>query len=210
MTETSNYIHKEASKLFDKNSSSFNEKKYFSTIYEKYIPVINKINKISVSCKFSITKRKYTNGIEYFCDIKLMSNKIYMIDTYTSYTLYCLSESIKKFSPKYINDFLIKFKNLIPKLIIDKYEGKFINSEEKKSVFQDEKYFGLDIFGIEFDNYDECVVCYENTTTITSCNHHLCIDCWTKLKKNYCPICREYLNMKDEDEEDDEDDEEDD
>lgn len=57
-----------------------------------------------------------------------------------------------------MNNFLIKFKNLIPKLIIDKYERKFINSEEKKSVFQDEKYFGLDIFGIEFDNYNECVV----------------------------------------------------
>ena len=34
MTDTSNYIHKEASKLFDKNSSSFNEKEFYSIIYE--------------------------------------------------------------------------------------------------------------------------------------------------------------------------------
>lgn len=100
----------------------------------------------------------------------------------------------------------MKFKNQIPKLKLDKYEGKFIDCEKKKSVFQNEKYFGLDIFGIEYDDYDVCIVCYENTTTITSCNHHLCIDCWTKLKKNYCPVCREYLSMKDYEKYDDNDD----
>jgi hypothetical protein len=155
MTDTSNYIHKEASKLFDKNSISFNEKDFFSTRYEKYIPVINKINGIQVSCCFTISKTKNAYGIEYTCYIIIDSDKIFIGKSFSNYTLYSLSENIKKFSHKHINNFLIKFKNLIPKLKLDKYQGKFIDCEEKKSVFKDKKYFGIDIFGIEYDDYDD-------------------------------------------------------
>lgn len=200
MTDTSNYIYKEASKLFDKELKSYAEKDYFTLRYDKYILVINTINGIQVLCKFIISKIKNVNKIEYNCYIIIESEKIFIGESMNNYQLYFLSESIKKFSPKCINDFLLKFKNIIPKLVIDKYEGKLINCEEKKSVFEDEKYFGYDIFGIEFDNHSECVICYENTKTITSCNHNLCIDCWNNLTTDLCPICRECLSVKNDEE----------
>ena len=39
----------------------------------------------------------------------------------------------------------------------------------------------------------ECVICYEETNEKTRCNHSLCLNCKTKLKKNECPYCREEL-----------------
>jgi len=40
----------------------------------------------------------------------------------------------------------------------------------------------------------ECVVCYENTNTRTSCNHFLCEDCVNDIfkhtQKYNCPYCR--------------------
>jgi hypothetical protein len=59
----------------------------------------------------------------------------------------------------------------------------------------------------------ECVVCYDQTNTKTSCGHNLCIPCWDKINPTrtnadydeareeefeydrMCPICRESLSM---------------
>lgn len=73
--------------------------------------------------------------------ISIESEKIFIGETFNNHNLYLLNKVIKKFSPKCINDFLHEFKNIIPKLVVDKYEGKFVNKEEKKSVFEDEKIF---------------------------------------------------------------------
>jgi len=40
----------------------------------------------------------------------------------------------------------------------------------------------------ETDKVNECVVCYENTTKKTKCNHSLCGDCYNKV--DFCPYCR--------------------
>lgn len=59
-------------------------------------------------------------------------------------------------------------------------------------------------------NLDKCCVCYEETSVLTSCNHHICIPCADKVlvsddtddeivneessedfNKRKCPICRE-------------------
>lgn len=40
------------------------------------------------------------------------------------------------------------------------------------------------------NNFDECIVCYENTNIITPCRHHLCTLCSDKLNKKICPYCR--------------------
>jgi hypothetical protein len=41
---------------------------------------------------------------------------------------------------------------------------------------------------------DECCICFTNLkdtfTVTTTCNHNLCFDCITKLKKMSCPLCR--------------------
>ena len=36
----------------------------------------------------------------------------------------------------------------------------------------------------------ECCVCLEITDTKTSCGHYLCVQCFSKLYKNSCPMCR--------------------
>jgi hypothetical protein len=47
--------------------------------------------------------------------------------------------------------------------------------------------------------FEECCVCYEKTITLTSCNHSLCIPCWSKTRYTrdedgdevkHCPVCR--------------------
>ena len=47
--------------------------------------------------------------------------------------------------------------------------------------------------------FEECCVCYEKTITLTSCNHTLCVPCWSKIRYTqdedgdevkHCPVCR--------------------
>lgn len=38
--------------------------------------------------------------------------------------------------------------------------------------------------------FDECCVCFELTTTKTSCGHHLCSTCESAIKNSKCPMCR--------------------
>ena len=42
----------------------------------------------------------------------------------------------------------------------------------------------------------ECIICLENKQyiCITSCNHHICVDCLFRLKDTICPMCRKNLS----------------
>lgn len=48
---------------------------------------------------------------------------------------------------------------------------------------------------------DECVVCLEETNTVTECGHHLCVNCLTEMYKKSehkdnkitCPMCRDVI-----------------
>ena len=90
------------------------------------------------------------------------------------------------------------------------------------ALFTDNKYD--EPFGEEYLAGVECSVCLEKTITRTNCAHYLCLQCWSKLKKNKCPICRssnifvmddnDYndpdFEYDEEDDDDDDDDDEDD
>jgi hypothetical protein len=64
----------------------------------------------------------------------------------------------------------------------------------------------------EFDNifenitmeYKECCVCLENTLMSLKCEHHICYECKSQLKKQKCPLCRVDINYYDDDDESDE------
>ena len=58
-------------------------------------------------------------------------------------------------------------------------------------------------FGEEYLAGIECSVCLEKTITQTNCSHPLCLQCWSKIKKNKCPICRSSNIYVLEDEDDD-------
>ena len=42
----------------------------------------------------------------------------------------------------------------------------------------------------------ECCVCNEHTKTATECGHALCHDCWNRLDKHVCPMCRGELTTR--------------
>lgn len=43
----------------------------------------------------------------------------------------------------------------------------------------------------------ECVVCGEETSRVTYCDHYLCYDCYSKLQNSKCPYCRQdTLNLE--------------
>lgn len=58
--------------------------------------------------------------------------------------------------------------------------------------FYDIKLQTAQLFG--YEGLDECCVCSELTTTKTECRHPLCLECWGKLKKTNCPMCREEIS----------------
>jgi len=40
---------------------------------------------------------------------------------------------------------------------------------------------------------EECCVCHDLTISKTGCKHHMCLECWSQLKKRSCPMCRKCL-----------------
>jgi hypothetical protein len=112
-----------------------------------------------------------------------------------------------------------RFFEELPKLKIN-IEG--VLSKNGELMCYNSKYKYIDLFidekidGVEFEEYEECCVCGEHTTTKTKCGHILCLKCEDKInemikKRPKCPICRQCIenyNESDEEEDDDESDDE--
>lgn len=94
---------------------------------------------------------------------------------------------------------------ILKSIKFNKLTGKF---EEKKTLSFCEAFpCVMQIENIKTILHD-CSVCYEKTFVKTPCNHSLCIECWSKVKKvsvdeedadikeQPCPICRH--NLEDE------------
>ena len=82
---------------------------------------------------------------------------------------------------------LTKIHETIPKLCIDINRSRF-------SLPIDEGFLNTYIGGYE------CSVCLEKTTTLSNCEHALCLVCWSNMqtRKNVfnCPLCREPVRYK--------------
>ena len=83
-----------------------------------------------------------------------------------------------------------------------KYTGKFIhkNNVHYAKVHQSLPTVFKNNENIRFNTTESnnCVVCYEKTITVTSCNHSVCIPCAINIKRDQdddalCPICREVM-----------------
>ena len=44
-----------------------------------------------------------------------------------------------------------------------------------------------------------CCVCHDLTVSKTKCNHHMCLECWSQLSRQSCPVCRKCLGCCDDD-----------
>ena len=83
----------------------------------------------------------------------------------------------------------------------DKFSNQFVDGSEP--VADPEFYSCFESPKIKFD-YDDCCVCLEKTRGTTKCNHHICLACFTNLKKLQCPLCRADICDVDSDDDDDE------
>jgi hypothetical protein len=69
----------------------------------------------------------------------------------------------------------------------DKFSNQFVDGSEP--VADPEFYKCFESSKIKL-SYDDCCVCLEKTRGKTKCNHHICLACFTNLKKPKCPLCR--------------------
>jgi hypothetical protein len=150
--------------------------------FSKNIPTIRKISNVHVK-----TELYFQNtGSNWDINFKITSSNI----NYGHNDKYALFENtLRKCSEvtkKDIKVSLQKMKKIIPNLKFDKMCGK-IYTDKAKSFEQ----ICLNEFGSSFIESNECCVCNETTTTKTNCCHFLCVECWSHIKSNQCPICRE-------------------
>lgn len=100
---------------------------------------------------------------------------------------------------------LLAIQTLIGKLKYDKILNKFVvfgTSDETKAHYE----IWSQNANTELEA-EVCSVCHEVTTSKTECDHPLCLQCWSQLKKvqapqdrymsdmfgHNCPICREFM-----------------
>ncbi len=91
---------------------------------------------------------------------------------------------ISEFNVEYIDTLINMIKVIIRNLKFNKYTNEFYDDSDIKYINE------RNIFD-EFKNDEQCCVCLDKMICqTTTCGHCLCIECWDKLKKNQCPICR--------------------
>lgn len=166
---------------FTKSGNTF----YFS----KNIPTIRKISNVCVKTEICFNK----NGLEWNIFIQISSSNITDED---EENIVLFSRDLRKCSTevtkKDIKVSLEKIKKIIPNLKFSKLLGK-IQTDKLNSFEQ----ICLNEFGSSFIESSECCVCSEPTITKTNCSHFLCVECWSHLRSNQCPMCRRnniYIN----------------
>ena len=82
------------------------------------------------------------------------------------------------------DEFLILMTEL-PRLRFDKHIAKFIKPEKRFESL-------IRMHDVKLDG-EICCVCHDLTMTKTFCNHHMCMQCWSQLTTQSCPMCRQCL-----------------
>lgn len=211
MLSTSGYIFNESKKYFTSNTVKTKNDKHikYKIQYKIKIPLLNKISSIPVISHIFIKKIKNRRKNKYIAIIQINSSKVCLDKLVNVYNeeneenehtqknveLFRYEKKLDNYSEEKINEFLLECKIIIENLKFDKLSGQF---EIFNQAYTNPKKIGLDIFDLNYSTCEDCVVCYEMTYTKTTCSHYLCIECWSNLKKDICPICRDYLLMKNE------------
>lgn len=87
---------------------------------------------------------------------------------------------------KHFENFETETFKVLDKLKFSNFFGLYLPVDEAKMILERYK---------EYLKYENCPVCMEETMSMTSCNHFLCVDCEQKIieKEMPCPICRACL-----------------
>ena len=193
MSKTSEFIYKEAQKYFIDNYNLENTTSCFSVS----INVLNKILDFPVLCIYTINRIENEEDVDedeinYYSMMTIYSKEMCEVEKQEYYKLFEYNKKLEKFTSEKINQFLLEFKKqILPNLQVDKLNGEF----EIIDVINI-KNLGIDIFSLDNCVSNECMVCLENTHTLTYCNHSLCIGCWNKLDNKSCPMCKTNLFIK--------------
>ncbi len=181
--DTSTYIFNQAFEFFNKPK----DEKCLSCCnkrFIKYFRIINKIQDIPVECSIYIDK--FEKSFDFSFRLESPNISVNNCCEYDNYILFEYDKNYEELTKINIYNFLLEIKEILPNLKFDKLFGEFYNKEKFY-----ENTIGDDFFGKNFIEAKECSVCLDLTKTLTDCDHPLCIECWSKLKNNSCPICRE-------------------
>ena len=111
------------------------------------------------------------------CDLIITRQEKKIHDIFVKSPEYLLSQVIEAYD---------ELNNLTDGMVFCKITSRLVSKD-----FYDIKLQTAQLFG--YEGLDECCVCSELTTTKTDCRQPLFLECWGKLKKRTCPMCREEI-----------------
>lgn len=157
--------------------------------------IIEKIHNIPIKINIEYNKSDNNSFILNIYHKNIYKNK-YGIKKILLYKNY-IFKNIKNITLKIISNLIAKIIDILKKLIFSKFSGKFYLDTEKDS---DKQFIEYSIF-TEINikslklSCEDCCVCYDATSVKTSCEHFLCIECWSNLRHMNCPLCKEYIKF---------------
>lgn len=210
---TSQIIYNEANDFFHSRKGKIHIGDYeIQERYNKRIQLINKIDGINVKTYFRILK--YFNDstiikkqqeqvgqpkqkITYHYIFDIIGPNIKRTD-YLKHRFFSCKKICKKMSEKSIQSFFRSISKMLVNIRINKITG--LIESDKIPIYKNKNYKKINSHIMIKPNkkyalIGECCICYDKTYTITSCSHHVCVECWSELKNNTCPYCRK-PNMK--------------
>lgn len=123
--------------------------------------------------------------------IKLISNK-YTINQLLNKQLGTFDKNVEEY-PTFMKNMTKELIKIFDNLKFDKYYIKFSTIDDiKNDIRQVNLEKNLFSKNCKF-NLNECSICYDDCSTVTYCEHSLCIPCLQKLNNNECPMCRKQL-----------------
>lgn len=181
--DSATYIYNESIKEFEKCSQND-----CCLCYTTDLSPVKIICKIPVHAEIKFIK--YVGEQEYKMILLIEACDIwqsYKDDDLEKHNMFTYSTESKIFNISVVKNFLIEIQSVIRSLEFNKLLGIFMIKGKVNP-----EYLCFDIFGDEFINSADCCVCLDKTSTFTDCNHPLCVECWSYLKSDDCPICRNH------------------
>jgi hypothetical protein len=83
------------------------------------------------------------------------------------------------------DEFLILMTTELPKFKFDKHIAQFRKPEKRFDTL-------IRMHDVKLDG-EICCVCHDLTISKTCCKHHMCLQCWSQLSTQSCPVCRKCL-----------------
>ena len=91
---------------------------------------------------------------------------------------------------------IVAFLRIVPDLKYCKTNGMLCHDPAESKLYFERKFMeeifeSVDEVVNYKTDYGECPVCLDVCYTMLGCNHHLCLQCESKMKETKCPQCRE-------------------